>query len=527
MRTVCIFCNTGHYIELFEIQLEIAQRHLDSGDHVHFVVCDGSVPCCEINLEKNLDTCLHCIGRRNDGLSKLSDKVKKIGLLSLLTLNDLTQIRSLRSEFQNLEELQNYKVWNFEIGKCVYSSVADIHRQYRPEVNRYQNEISRLIKGSGRAFLAFKRYIKEYSPSCVYVFNGRHALEFPVLAACKQAGISFTTHEQAYNGGFILCPNTQPQDHKLQIRIANELWDSQKVSLEEKRRIGKLFFSEKLGLRQGRISIEHRDGKSTITKNRIGALDNVNYQKKLPPSWNPSDHNVLIFQSSIFESSTAPEFYTHKKVYENQLLGIEAILRDCYASNPNIRFFLRLHPIFNLWGESSQDLRDFLMLENKFKNLFIIKPKEDYCSYHLMENASKVIAFISTTAIEAAYRKVPTIVLEEHTVSYFKCVHTPSNHREVISLITDLNLPPKDTTDCLKYGYYVLSAGIIPKYFKRNPNKSYEEDWGLFKGQKLQPRGAIRLLIQILHRQKLSFFSNLINSFLKRFTWMIHGIQKS
>ena len=77
MRKVCIYSNIGHFIELYEIQLEIAQRHLDNGDSVEFLFCDGLIPICEINLNKEIDICLHCISRRNQGLKLLKGKYKK------------------------------------------------------------------------------------------------------------------------------------------------------------------------------------------------------------------------------------------------------------------------------------------------------------------------------------------------------------------------------------------------------------------------------------------------------------------
>ena len=76
-KKVCIYCNVGHFIEVFEIQLEIAQQHLDRGDSVEFLFCDGFIPICEINIKKELETCLYCIGRRNSGISLLKGKVSK------------------------------------------------------------------------------------------------------------------------------------------------------------------------------------------------------------------------------------------------------------------------------------------------------------------------------------------------------------------------------------------------------------------------------------------------------------------
>ena len=42
-------------------------------------------------------------------------------------------------------------------------------------------------------------------------------------------------------------------------------------------------------------------------------MDKVVYKEILPDKWDKELHNIVIFQSSIFEESTAQEFYNHKK----------------------------------------------------------------------------------------------------------------------------------------------------------------------------------------------------------------------
>ena len=60
--------------------------------------------------------------------------------------------------------------------------------------------------------------------------------------------------------------------------------------------------------------------------------------------------------------------------------------------------------------------------------------------------------------MEAAYRKVPSIVLEDHLVAKFNCVYKPKNHQEVMQLILDKDLKPLDSDDYLKFGYCNLNT---------------------------------------------------------------------
>ena len=121
---------------------------------MNFISCDGTIPICEINLTKKIDTCLYCIGRRNQGFSKLKGKIKKYNLTSFTTIEDISNIRSIKTNFSSLDELKKFKYLNYKIGQSVFSSIADIHRQYKPNIDNYKNEISKFIKSAARTLTA-------------------------------------------------------------------------------------------------------------------------------------------------------------------------------------------------------------------------------------------------------------------------------------------------------------------------------------------------------------------------------------
>ena len=511
MNEICIFCNTGHYIEIFETQLDIAQRHLDQGDKVSFFVCDGTIPGCEINYTKDLNTCLYCISRRNNGFSNLKGNIKKYGISNFTTLEDILSVRNLNLKFNNLQELKNFTIDGFKIGFSVFSSIADIHRQYEPCLNKYKKEINVLLKSSYRVFLSFKNFLEKKKPKMVYLFNGRHALEQPIIKLCEENNITYFTHESAYNGGYFLSKNTQPQDLDGFISRCEQYWNDDKVSTDEKKRMGNLFFKNNLGIRQGRVSISKKDNADHVELNKISSMDKIKFEKKLPTGWEPEKENIIIFQSSIFEEAVVPELYQHSTVYGDQLSGIKKILSDAYSYNPDVKFYLRLHPSFNFWNNKTQELELFKSLSSGFPNLEIINPDEGHCSYFMMENASKVVSFRSTTAMEAAYRKVPSIVLEDHLVAKFNCVYKPKNHQEVMQLILDKDLKPLDSDDYLKFGYYQLKYGIIPKYYQRHPEKSYEENWTYFRGKKIEPSIFIKYIIKGFEKRRLKTFYDTFN----------------
>jgi hypothetical protein len=124
-----------------------------------------------------------------------------------------------------------------------------------------------------------------------------------------------------------------------------------------------------------------------------------------------------------------------------------------------------------------------------------------------MDNANKAVAFRSTAGIESAYKKKPVIMLEDHIIAKLKSVYLAKDHRDAIALICDKELPARPIDDALKYGYFNLFQGIIPKYYSRNPEKSYEENWGIFKGVNIKPGILFLILIRIITNRRIKFIA--------------------
>lgn len=490
---VCIYCNVGHFIEVFEIQLEIAQQHLDRGDSVEFLFCDGFIPICEINIKKELETCLYCIGRRNSGISLLKGKVSKKNLIHFTKFKDIQKVKNLRIDFNSLEDLKNYKLESFDIGQAVYSSIADIKREHLPNIIDYKGEITKFIKAAGKIYFCMKNFIQKRKPDLVYIYNGRHALERPVIEACRKFNINFKTHEFAYNGGYELFENTLPQDLDARINQFNKITQSADINLIKK--AGKYFFEKKVGFRQRSITFNKK--RVEISINKYNALDRYSKENTLPPQWDSKKHNIIIFQSSEFEDNTAKEFYNHRKVYPSTTKALKKIFTEVYKRDTSIHFYLKLHPSFMFWENNSQEY-DILKNLNLPNNVTLVLPDSKFDTYHLMNHADKVVAFRSTAGIESAYRGKPVIMLEDHIIGKLKSVYLANDHKHVIELICNKELPALPIDDALKYGYFNLFQGIIPKYYSRDPNKSYEENWGLFKGKNIQPYIFYQLLIKYI-----------------------------
>ena len=485
---------------------------MDKGDSVEFVFCSGLIPICEINRDKDITTCLYCISRRNQGVKLLSKKIKKYALSFFIGKNDRKIISNLRFVFKTREELQNYKLSDFCIGSAVYSSIADLEREYLPDLENYQKEVRDFMVTSAHIYLSFKNYLSKRKSDIVYLYNGRHALEKPVVEACKELKIKFFTHEFAYNGGYELFENTQPQDHEYRHQSIKKVWNNSKFSEEEKVKIGSLFFEKNLGRQQGNISIKRNEGKIEIVKNKYEALDRLKTIETLPVSWDSEKENIVWFPSSEFEDHTAPEYCDDKIIYSSQIEAIEKIIQDTNKHSNRHWFFIRLHPTYALFHTKVQEQNQYESLQSDYRNVTLIYPESEHCSYFLMENADKVVAFRSTAGIEAAYRKKPVIMLNRHIIYKLDSVYSPETHNEVVELILDLKLKPLNNRDAIKYGFFSLMSGIQPKYYKRDLRKSYEEGWGLFKGVRVAPSYLVeKIILPISNRKILSSVRYFIN----------------
>jgi hypothetical protein len=82
--------------------------------------------------------------------------------------------------------------------------------------------------------------------------------------------------------------------------------------------------------------------------------------------------------------------------------------------------------------------------------------------------------------IEATYWNKCSIMAGHSMYETFDVVYRPQTHQELISLLQDDALQPKDKLGTYIYGYYYAASGIPYKYYEPS---SYKE--GLYKGEKL------------------------------------------
>ena len=205
----------------------------------------------------------------------------------------------------------------------------------------------------------------------------------------------------------------------------------------------------------------------------------VDRQKEglLPASWNPAKRNVAIFNSSEDEF-VALDAQWNNPLYANQVEGLQRIVESLEASHDDIHVYLRIHP--NLDGVNNKQSRALYDLRRDFFE--IIPPDDPVSTYALIKHADKVLTFGSTVGIEAVFWGTPSIHAGRSYYQDLGGTYNPGSHEELVAMLK-ADLPPKDRTAALVYGYYLNTFGIPFKYFQATGLDS-----GKFKGQRIIAR---------------------------------------
>lgn len=428
--------NTPH----FETCLELMQRHIEKGDEVVILGCDGNLPACAVNMKKRKIICNRCISKRKNGLKLLKgnfryENFEKVG-------EKETQLQKrLRLDFKTIKDLQSYSIDGFEIGYAVGSTLISLHR----EPNLLLENVfgwKKLMHASYGSFLSMKNQIDLEKPDRVYLFNGRFAILKAAFAACKVSGVDcYITERGANISKYMVFKNHQPHSIKGVDKLIRDYWakDKSKETIE----IGKNFYLDrKKGKAQSWVS---------FTKDQK--------LNSLPKDWDSSKKNIVIFNSSEDEYASIGEEWK-LPFYENQTEGITKTIKD-FTKEKDYHFYLRLHP--NLKNVKSQSLSDLSNISSS--NLTIIPPESDISTYSLIDNCYKVLTFGSTAGIEGTFWGKPSIMAGTSLYMHLDATYRPKSHSELVALLKE-DLKAKDKETTIQYGYYQNTYGEKFKYFK-------------------------------------------------------------
>jgi hypothetical protein len=457
---VLVFTAHTNWKPHYETDLEIIQRHLDDGDEVVHLHCDADLPACDANPNHDMAKCRNCIELRKAGISLLSPRVPSISFLNLSQLNE-RELASVQKNFATIAELKSFYIEEFDIGMAVASSIISLTRDPEVDLSVLDDMVSRFLVAALSVYRSLQNYLKENPVDCVYVFNGRFAPVRAVLRACQSRGVTCYVHERGHDiHHYSLETNTTAHDLAyMQQQILGQ-WERAAGDSRRKEIAEKYYLDRSKGVVQSWYSF--------LGRQKEGLL---------PASWNPARKNIVIFNSSEDEYA-ATDAQWNNPLYANQLEGLQRIVQSLEADHDGIHLYLRIHP--NLIGVNNKHTMALYDLGRDFFE--IIPPDNPVSTYALIKHADKVLTFGSTVGIEAVFWGTPSIHAGRSYYHHLGGTYNAGSHEEVITLLK-ANLPPKDRTAALVYGYYLNTYGIPFKYFQATGVTA-----GRFKGQTIFAR---------------------------------------
>jgi hypothetical protein len=434
-----LFYSTYHFnTETFGPYLEQIQEHLNNGDTVYFLGCDGELSSCQTNPHHSNLVCKTCISTRINAFNCLSGPVNKLTISSVLPFDQLNaQIDHM--DTSSIENFKNCQFESFDVGMAVMSSIVSIFRDPAPDLVQHSELVNKQWISSMWVYEAVKKSILEYNVDRVYVFNAR----FATLRACLRAAHHlekdcFVLEESNDRNHYAVYENAMPHSISYVEQQIENYWTIGGEDKEE-------------------IAMNYYRNRSLGKDSRFGHFTSHQDKGKLPEGWDENKKNIALFISSEDEFVSIGKEWENE-LYKNQVDGIVKI-SAAFSEKKDVVFYVRVHP--NLTGV----INDLYAITNK--NVVIVPADSPVSTYNLMFHADKIITFGSSVGIEAAAFGKISILAGKTFYMNLGSTYNPKNHQELIALLEADDLPSKPIDGALKYAYYLIHFGKQYAYFKR------------------------------------------------------------
>ena len=454
----------------FEMELELAQQHLDAGDQIEYYSCTGELTNCDFNTSKDPEKCNECELRRTMGLNLLSEPLEN---LPLVKLENATS--ELQFQFSNVAELIAYRIEDFDIGYAALSSLVSVVRDPEPDLKEHGALLKRFLESALQTYRFTRKLLQQKTFDRVYSFNGRFAAMRGVLRACEAEGVDCFLHERGCDKDhYEVFQNHLPHDITAINQAIGRLWEAADPATREA--IGGQWYLD-------RVNRVETAWKSFVIGQEQGSL---------PAGFSRDKKNIAVFCSSDDEFVAIGDCWAND-LYPNQVTAIEQIAISLLESHPDFHLWVRVHP--NLIGVENQRKRDMLALS--FPNVTIIAPEDSIDTYALMKAADVTASFGSSVGIEAVFWDRPSVLLGPCLYQHLEGPIRSKSHQHTIELLTT-KLEPQQKTGALQYGFWFQTRGFAYQYYEA---KTLFE--GTFQGELVYPKpkpSRLKKLKQTLRR---------------------------
>lgn len=461
---VLVFAPFGVTEYHFDTDLELAQRHLEQGDRVTIAVCHADLLTCEVNAEHDIGRCTRCIGRRLEGISRLSPRPEVVPFLRL-SQADRAELRGINiDDMTTIEDLRRLCIENFDVGWAVFSSLVSVQLGKRLDFSESKPRIRAALISAMAIYRSIQALLVDLKVDRVYAFNGRFASMRAVLRAAQSKGVDCYIHERGSTfEKYSLFENHLPHEFDHYQDLVRQAWAAADVELRET--VGASFYTDRI----------------------IGGVGNwisfagQQQQGLLPENWRDDANNVAVFTSSTDENDAVADVIAGS-AYRDQYVAFDQILASA-RSAPRTHFYVRIHPRTQTVPDPGAQRLQTLGLPN----LTVIPAASSISTYALMRRATRAVTFGSTTGIEAAYWGIPSILGLRTSYDQLGSTYNPSTHDEMMQLILSTDLQPQDRRGALMYGYFQKTYGIPFRFYR--PLGLFG---GSFKGSPIKPHVAFR-----------------------------------
>jgi hypothetical protein len=454
----------------FETDLEIAQRHLDDGDVVTLAVCNADLLTCEMNKLHDLGRCVRCVGRRMEGVKRLSPAAQVTPFLRL-SAADRAELRALDTATMTKVDVSNLTIDRFDVGWAVLSSLIS-HAGPAFDFEAQRQYIHDAIVSAMAVYRSMYNLIAEVSADRVYAFNGRFATMRAAMRAAQARGIDCVIHERGSTfEKYSLWENHLPHEFDPCQDLIRRVWADADPELREA--IGAAFYADRV----------------TGTVGNWVSFAGQQAAGLMPEGWRDGVNNIAVFTSSSDENDAVADAIVGN-LYSDQYSALERIFEET-RDRENVHFWVRIHPRVQQVPDPGAER----LMQSRYPHVTVIPAASRVSTYALMRKATRVLTFGSTTGIEATFWGVPSLVGFRAFYDRLGSTYNPSTHEEMIQLLLSEGLPPKDRQGAIIYGYFQKTFGVRFKFFQ--PNGLFG---GSFKNVPLKPKLAFRAAGWLLDR---------------------------
>lgn len=400
-----------------ETDLDLMYTHARQGDDVTVFVCAGELPNCFSNVEHSDDICRQCVGRRRTGINGigLTDLVSIRSFVNLSAEDRQTLERFKGLKITSKEELFGLELNSYSIGRSAYNEYVCFLNETEIDVGLHSDFFEKAVESGVLTYLSFRNNFAHEKFDCFYTFNGRFVTSQAAVCAAIEGQVPYVLHDRAgqLNKHWVVS-NTSLHSLPYWADEMTRHWSSHPLQLDEKVKVGSEWF-------------DHRRSNKKQFWYSFTADQNV----ALPESFDRSKTNIVVFSSSEWEFAGMEDYGS--SLYPTQNDAVEIIaqeLLDC----PQFQIYYRIHP--NQKGRTNSESK-FIddRLKGKYSNLEVLAADSPVNTYSLIDSADLVITFGSTTGIEAAYARTPSILLGRSWYDKLDVCDMPESREKFIAAV--------------------------------------------------------------------------------------------